>query len=83
MLKVILSAGPGLAFVAYPAALARLPLPQLWTVLFFLMLVTVGLDSFVSISSAAFYEKCLSLKMKLNLISYRRCSVCSVRDVIF
>ena len=42
--------GPGLAFVAFPTALSHMPLPQLWSVLFFLMLVTVVFDSLVSSS---------------------------------
>lgn len=37
--------GPGLVFIVYPAALATLPQPHIWSVIFFLMLITLGLDS--------------------------------------
>lgn len=41
--------GYGLAFVTYPEALSNIPPQQFWSVIFFFMLFTLGLDSEVSV----------------------------------
>ena len=73
-----MSTGYGLAFIAYPEALSNMLPPQLWSVLFFFMLFTLGLDSEVSSSSSAeaFVLSCslcivVSLPLKPSLDSFR------------
>ncbi|XP_035241058.1 sodium- and chloride-dependent GABA transporter 2-like isoform X3 [Anguilla anguilla] len=44
-IEEVAESGPGLAFIAYPQAVAMMPLPQLWAVCFFIMIILLGLDS--------------------------------------
>ncbi|XP_067685248.1 sodium- and chloride-dependent glycine transporter 2-like [Haliotis asinina] len=41
----IVSSGSGLGFIIYPEAISHLPVSQLWAVLFFIMLITLGMAS--------------------------------------
>ncbi|XP_063070836.1 sodium- and chloride-dependent neutral and basic amino acid transporter B(0+)-like [Engraulis encrasicolus] len=75
----VVAAGFGLAFIAYPDALSQLPVSPLWSILFFFMLLTLGLDSqFAGIEVIA---TCLqdafpsSFKSKRGLVTIGVCVV--------
>ncbi|XP_035472221.1 sodium- and chloride-dependent GABA transporter 2-like isoform X1 [Scophthalmus maximus] len=44
-IDMVVESGPGLAFIAFPQAIAMMPLPQLWAACFFIMLIMLGLDT--------------------------------------
>ena len=51
--KDVIKSGTGLAFISYPSAIAKFDyVPQLFAVLFFLMLLTLGLGSATGLTSA-------------------------------
>ncbi|XP_064825466.1 sodium- and chloride-dependent GABA transporter 2-like isoform X1 [Oncorhynchus masou masou] len=78
----VAQSGPGLAFIAYPRAVAMMPLPQLWAVCFFLMIIMLGLDTqFVSLealmtSVTDLYPTVLRRGYRRELLLLMVCVVC-------
>nr|XP_033799875.1 sodium- and chloride-dependent neutral and basic amino acid transporter B(0+)-like [Geotrypetes seraphini] len=64
----IADSGFGLAFIVYPEALLHLPVPHIWSFLFFSMLVTLGIDSqFVLVETVlTSIEDCFPKLMRNN-----------------
>uniref|UniRef100_A0A1I8ATY5 Sodium-and chloride-dependent glycine transporter 2 n=1 Tax=Steinernema glaseri TaxID=37863 RepID=A0A1I8ATY5_9BILA len=64
-LKDVVKGGTGLAFIVYPEAMNRMPLPWLWSFLFFAMLFILGISSqfgLAEVTSTALTDQFIRLR---------------------
>lgn len=60
----VLYTGPGLVFVIYPEAISTLLGSTFWAIVFFIMLLTLGIDS--AVSTANYYSSSLD---QINILT--------------
>merc|ERR1712032_1005827 len=69
----------GLAFISYPDALSTLPVPQLFTVMFFFMLFLLGIDSEFALLETVLtcvYDGIPALRRHKPVCTFLLCSSC-------
>ncbi|XP_047474299.1 sodium- and chloride-dependent glycine transporter 1-like [Penaeus chinensis] len=79
-------AGPALVFVAYPEALSLMPIAPMWSVLFFLMLFFVGIDScfaHVETPVGCIIDEFPKLRHKRGWITFIFCSFSFSISILF
>lgn len=69
----VVKSGVGLAFLVYPEAIITLPASQVWSVLFFLMIMILGLDSQVSHVSSFFAQSDIGSVVGGQILEIRKC----------
>ena len=82
----VVASGPGLAFIAYPEAVIRLPLAPLWSFLFFTMLLTLGLDSqfaFTETLTTAIMDQWPSTRRHKVKVVFGICGACCLLGLPF
>jgi NSS family neurotransmitter:Na+ symporter len=83
----VVGAGPGLAFVTYPTAIAKLPggvvVQSIFGMMFFLMLVTLGIDSAFSLVEAIVTGLKDSFNLNRAKVSFWVCFVGAVVGFLY
>ncbi len=78
------AAGPGLAFVVFPKALSLIPFAGLFAFIFFVMLITLGIDSLFSLVEAVasfFYDYFPDASKKI--VAFYVCFACFIGGLVF
>ncbi|KAJ8256368.1 hypothetical protein COCON_G00185200 [Conger conger] len=87
-IEEVTESGPGLAFIAYPQAVAMMPLPQLWATCFFIMIILLGLDTqFVGLevvmtSVTDLFPKVLRRSGRREIFLLLFCLTCFVLELV-
>tara|TARA_Y100000310_G_C20629262_1_gene787677 strand:- start:101 stop:1573 length:1473 start_codon:yes stop_codon:yes gene_type:complete len=80
----VVASGPGLAFVVFPQALSLMPWAWFFSALFFITLLSLGIDSAFSLVESVntvFADR--AKKVQLNKIAFYVCSVAFVLGILF
>ena len=83
-IEELAASGPGLAFIVFPEALSLMPLPRVVSVLFFLMLLLLGIDSAFSLAealNAAILDRYKQLK--IAQVSMAVCLTALIAGIIY
>ncbi|XP_055734186.1 sodium- and chloride-dependent GABA transporter 2-like [Salvelinus fontinalis] len=81
-IEEVAQSGPGLAFIVYPRAVAMMPMPQIWSACFFIMIILLGLDSqFVGLeclmtSVVDLFPTYLRREFRRELLLLAICTIC-------
>ncbi|XP_034829151.1 sodium- and chloride-dependent glycine transporter 2-like [Maniola hyperantus] len=81
----VATAGPGLAYVTYPAAVIMMPAPNFWAITFFVMLFFLGIDTmFVTIESviAGLVDEYSFLRAHKKVVTLLTCIVLFLLSII-
>ena len=79
----VVASGPGLAFVAFPQALSLMPFATFFSLLFFLVLFTLAIDSAFSLVEAVNTTVCDKTKIKRQHIALIVCVLGFLAGIIY